>query len=162
MLGLADRGRVLDLFDMVMSGDAAGALALGHAAGAAELGVGRPSRKGDLEEPRLGRGEGAEGDAHAELAAEGPEAVAVGEGDGEGPRRLHGLRAPGVGQRAAHRVVVLELSGDAGFTYVIERTSDFTSWYSVSTNTLSSGSAQITNSVSPGTSYELWRAVWYP
>jgi hypothetical protein len=57
---------------------------------------------------------------------------------------------------------VLELSGDAGFTYVIERTSDFTSWYSVSTNTLSSGSAQITNSVSPGTSYELWRAVWYP
>ena len=42
MLGLADRGRVLDLFDLIMSGDAAGALAeLGgqYAAGADPLAV---------------------------------------------------------------------------------------------------------------------------
>lgn len=57
---------------------------------------------------------------------------------------------------------VLELEGKAGASYALQKSSDFVSWAAVSTNTLSSSSTLITNSVTPGTAYEFWRAVWVP
>jgi alpha-L-arabinofuranosidase len=55
---------------------------------------------------------------------------------------------------------VLQLTGEMNVPYVLQSSTDLYHWASVSTNTLSGGSAlDITNSIGPGTSQQFWRAV---
>jgi len=58
--------------------------------------------------------------------------------------------------------VVLSLQGQSGAPYVIESSTNLTSWTIVSTNTLSGSMTTVTNTVSPASPAQYWRAVWLP
>src|SRR5208282_5169276 len=53
---------------------------------------------------------------------------------------------------------VLQLSGFSGQTYWIETSTNLADWTSVSTNTLTSASLNITNAMIGGSSRQYWRA----
>jgi len=55
-----------------------------------------------------------------------------------------------------------QLEGQDSVPYVIQRSTDFITWTSVSTNIASGISTWVTNSVPPGTPTQFWRAVWQP
>lgn len=57
---------------------------------------------------------------------------------------------------------VFQLNGQPGVRYYIQSSTNFTSWTTVSTNTLSSDTLLITNSVAANSPIESWRAVWLP
>jgi hypothetical protein len=58
----------------------------------------------------------------------------------------------------------LQLQGSPGAPYVIQTSTDLTSgvWNAVSTNTLAASTLNLTNTLTPGTSQQYWRAVWQP
>jgi hypothetical protein len=56
--------------------------------------------------------------------------------------------------------LVLQLSGVAGQTYWMETSSNLVNWTVVSTNLLTSGTANITNAISGATRGQFWRAYW--
>ncbi len=58
--------------------------------------------------------------------------------------------------------VVLTLEGQSGTPYIIQSSSDLTHWNSVSTNRLTGTSLSVTNSISPTSAAQFWRAVWMP
>ncbi len=57
---------------------------------------------------------------------------------------------------------VFQLQGQPDVRYVIQNSSNLTSWVSVSTNTLTGPTLNVTNAVSPGVANQFWRAVWQP
>jgi hypothetical protein len=57
---------------------------------------------------------------------------------------------------------VFTLSGDTNFPYVVQTSSNLLTWFATSTNTLPTGSLDITNPISPGPVHQFWRAVWQP
>jgi hypothetical protein len=64
--------------------------------------------------------------------------------------------SPGAGQ------FVLQLGGQPGVPYVLQESSNLLSWTTVSTNTLTGNSLNITNTAASGTSPQFWRAAWLP
>src|SRR6185295_3466126 len=59
--------------------------------------------------------------------------------------------------------VILQLQGQAGVPYIIQSSSNLTSWLSVSTNSLAGVSTvNITNVMDPTVANQFWRAVWQP
>jgi len=59
--------------------------------------------------------------------------------------------------------VILQLQGQGGVPYVIQSSSNLSSWLSVSTNSLAGASTvNITNAVAPSVTRQFWRAVWQP
>ncbi|MGD0815282.1 MAG: alpha-L-arabinofuranosidase [Verrucomicrobiota bacterium] len=57
---------------------------------------------------------------------------------------------------------VFQLQGETGVPYVLECSTNLTTWTPVSTNTLVTGTLNITNSVVPSQPEKFWRAVWQP
>lgn len=57
---------------------------------------------------------------------------------------------------------VFQLQGQTGVPYIIQSSTDLLTWTPVSTNTLPTGTLNITNSVDPSTPAQFWRAVWLP
>jgi hypothetical protein len=57
---------------------------------------------------------------------------------------------------------VLQLQGQPGTPYIVERSPDLSAWTLVSTNTLAGSVLSLTNAISPGASQQFWRAVWQP
>jgi alpha-L-arabinofuranosidase len=57
---------------------------------------------------------------------------------------------------------VFQLQGQAGVPYVIQNSTDLINWTSLSTNTPSTGTMYLTNTVSPSVPTQFWRAVWLP
>jgi alpha-N-arabinofuranosidase len=57
---------------------------------------------------------------------------------------------------------VLQLQGQPGTPYIVERSPDLSAWTLVSTNTLVGSVLNLTNAISPGASQQFWRAVWQP
>jgi hypothetical protein len=57
---------------------------------------------------------------------------------------------------------VFQLQGDTNVAYVVQTSSNLTTWISVSTNTLPNGMLNFTNPIPPGSSQEFWRALWQP
>jgi alpha-L-arabinofuranosidase len=57
---------------------------------------------------------------------------------------------------------IFELQGQPQVPYIIQRSGDFASWESVSTNLLADSTLTLTNLVPPGASAQFWRAVWQP
>jgi hypothetical protein len=58
--------------------------------------------------------------------------------------------------------VVLQLAGQPGARYVTEVSTDLKQWSPVATNTLTGGTATLTNAVPAGVSATCWRTVWLP
>jgi alpha-N-arabinofuranosidase len=56
---------------------------------------------------------------------------------------------------------VLTLKGEAGAKYLLQNSTNLTTWISVSTNTAPGGTFSLTNHASAGTSL-FWRALWLP
>jgi alpha-L-arabinofuranosidase len=54
----------------------------------------------------------------------------------------------------------VQLQGQAGVRYVVQTSTNLTAWISISTNTLTSDSLDLSNPVGSGPQY--WRAVWQP
>jgi len=57
---------------------------------------------------------------------------------------------------------VFQLQGNVGVPYVIQSSTNLTTWTSVSTNTLAVGAMNLTNSLSPSLPQQFWRALWRP
>jgi alpha-L-arabinofuranosidase len=57
---------------------------------------------------------------------------------------------------------VFQLQGQAGVPYVIERSTNLTTWTAASTNTLAASTMNITNALAPAATKQFWRAVWQP
>jgi alpha-N-arabinofuranosidase len=57
---------------------------------------------------------------------------------------------------------VFQLQGQAGVPYVIQSSTNLTAWVSVSTNTLTAGTMNITNPLAPAFPVQFWRALWQP
>lgn len=55
---------------------------------------------------------------------------------------------------------VLQLAGQPNIPYILQSSTNLYEWTSVSTNTLSGSTLDITNSIAPGTSEQFWRAMW--
>jgi hypothetical protein len=72
-----------------------------------------------------------------------------------GPAQLSAL-LPQPGQ------FVLQLHGQPGTPYIIQRSPDLFTWTPVSTNSLVGNVLNITNVISPGITQQFWRAVWQP
>ena len=58
--------------------------------------------------------------------------------------------------------IAFQLQGLKDVPYVIQSSTNLTSWASVSTNTLASTTLNLTNAIVPGTPQKYWRAVWQP
>ena len=58
--------------------------------------------------------------------------------------------------------VVLQLQGQSNTPYMIQTSPDLISWTSISTNTLTGDTLNITNDITGDASQEFWRAVWQP
>jgi hypothetical protein len=57
--------------------------------------------------------------------------------------------------------VVLQIQGQPG-VYVIQTSTNLSTWTAACTNTLSGNTANVTNSVPPGSTTRFWRAMWQP
>ena len=57
---------------------------------------------------------------------------------------------------------IFRLQGDTNVSYVVQTSSNLTTWVSVSTNTLPTGMLNFTNPIPPGSSQQFWRALWQP
>jgi alpha-N-arabinofuranosidase len=57
---------------------------------------------------------------------------------------------------------VLQLQGQPGTPYIIQRSPDLSAWTPVSTNRLAGNVLNITNAISSGVTQQFWRAVWQP
>jgi hypothetical protein len=57
---------------------------------------------------------------------------------------------------------VLQLHGQPGTPYIIQRSPDLSAWTPVSTNLLAGNVLNITNAISSGVTQQFWRAVWQP
>jgi hypothetical protein len=57
---------------------------------------------------------------------------------------------------------VLQLHGQPGTPYIIQRSPDLFTWTPVSTNLLAGNVLNITNAISSGVTQQFWRAVWQP
>lgn len=57
---------------------------------------------------------------------------------------------------------VFQLQGQPSVRYVVQSSSNLSSWVSVATNTLAGSTLNLTNPVSPGSPMKFWRAVWQP
>lgn len=57
---------------------------------------------------------------------------------------------------------VFQLQGPPEVPYVLQSSSNPSHWVSVSTNTLSGSTVNVTNALSPATQAKFWRAVWQP
>jgi hypothetical protein len=58
--------------------------------------------------------------------------------------------------------LVFQLLGDTNVAYVVQTSTDLTTWAPVSTNTLPGGALIITNPIPPGAVQQFWRALWQP
>jgi alpha-L-arabinofuranosidase len=67
-----------------------------------------------------------------------------------------------LGSQKTSNQFVLKLEGQAGVPYVIQTSTNLTSWTAVSTNTLFASSLNITNPINLGATRQFWRAVWQP
>jgi alpha-L-arabinofuranosidase len=57
---------------------------------------------------------------------------------------------------------IFQLQGQPGVPYVIQNSTDMASWISVATNTLSSSTMNVTNTISSSLPVQFWRALWLP
>ncbi len=57
---------------------------------------------------------------------------------------------------------VFQLQGQTGVPYVVQSSTNLLTWTSTSTNTLSSDTINITNSMDPSLPVQFWRAIWQP
>jgi len=57
---------------------------------------------------------------------------------------------------------VFQLNGQSSVRYFIQNSTNLSTWAIVATNTLSSDSLLITNSIPPDSKMQFWRAVWLP
>jgi alpha-L-arabinofuranosidase len=58
--------------------------------------------------------------------------------------------------------LTLELRGQPSVRYLVENSTNLTTWTSVTTNTLLEPTLYLTSSVPPGLTKQFWRAVWRP
>jgi len=56
---------------------------------------------------------------------------------------------------------VFQLEGQSGVPYVLQRSTNLTTWTTISTNTPLTGTVNLTNALAPSLSPQFWRAVWY-
>jgi alpha-N-arabinofuranosidase len=54
----------------------------------------------------------------------------------------------------------VQLQGQTGVRYVLQTSTNLTTWTPVSTNTLTAPALNLTNSVNPGAPRQFWRAIW--
>jgi len=64
--------------------------------------------------------------------------------------------SPGSGQ------FVVQLAGQSGAPYLLQLSTNLTTWTTVSTNIPSASSLNLTNTLAPGGGRQFWRAVWQP
>ena len=57
---------------------------------------------------------------------------------------------------------VYQLQGDTDVAYLVQVSSNLTTWLSVATNTLLTGTLNVTNPIPLGAWQEFWRALWQP
>ncbi len=57
---------------------------------------------------------------------------------------------------------IFQLQGQTGVPYVVQQSSNLTAWTSVSTNTLPTGTLNLTNTLLAAPSRQFWRAIWQP
>jgi alpha-L-arabinofuranosidase len=57
---------------------------------------------------------------------------------------------------------VFQLQGQAGVPYVVESSTNLITWIPTSTNTLTAGTLNITNSLVPSAPKQFWRVLWKP
>jgi hypothetical protein len=57
---------------------------------------------------------------------------------------------------------IFQLMGDTNVPYIVQTSTNLMAWVSVSTNTLSGSTLNVTNTVQPGSPAQFWRAVWLP
>ena len=57
---------------------------------------------------------------------------------------------------------VFQLQAQAGIPYIVQRSADLIAWTSISTNTLSASTMNITNALTPPPSNQYWRVIWQP
>jgi alpha-L-arabinofuranosidase len=57
---------------------------------------------------------------------------------------------------------VIQLQGQAGVPYVIERSTNLTNWTPISTNTLLTNTLNATNPLTPYPTQQFWRTMWQP
>ncbi len=57
---------------------------------------------------------------------------------------------------------IFQLQGQTGVPYILQNSTNLLTWTSVSTNTLPTGTLNITNSVDPSAPVQFWRAIWLP
>jgi hypothetical protein len=57
---------------------------------------------------------------------------------------------------------VIQLQGQVGVPYVIQRSTNLVTWASISTNRLLASTMNITNALAPSLPKQYWRAVWQP
>lgn len=67
-----------------------------------------------------------------------------------------------LGLQSSSNQFVLQLGGQSGVRYVIQTSTNLTTWTPVSTNTLSTSSLNLTNPVILGATRQFWRAIWQP
>jgi len=58
--------------------------------------------------------------------------------------------------------VVLELGGQPGARYVLQSSTNLTTWVADSTNMMTTGTLRITNTIPAGATMMFWRAAWLP
>jgi hypothetical protein len=68
--------------------------------------------------------------------------------------------APGIAVTPAAGQMVLQVQGQPNVRYVVQSSTNFTSWTSVATNTLVGTTWNVTNNLS--SPWKFWRAVWLP
>jgi hypothetical protein len=57
---------------------------------------------------------------------------------------------------------IFQLTGDTNVPYIVQTSTNLVTWVSVSTNTLSVSTLNVTNTIQPGSPAQFWRAVWLP
>ncbi|HVU27084.1 MAG TPA: alpha-L-arabinofuranosidase [Verrucomicrobiae bacterium] len=63
---------------------------------------------------------------------------------------------------ASNGQLVLQLQGQSKVPYVVQTSADLSTWTSISTNISDSGLINLTNTISPDSAVQFWRAVWQP
>jgi hypothetical protein len=73
------------------------------------------------------------------------------------PAKLLAMSIPPVASQ-----LVLQLQGQVGVPYIIQRSTNLMTWTSISTNTPLASTMNITNSLTPSMPKQFWRAIWQP
>ncbi|MGO8836876.1 MAG: alpha-L-arabinofuranosidase [Limisphaerales bacterium] len=57
---------------------------------------------------------------------------------------------------------VFQIQGQSGVPYIVQQSTDLTTWTSVSTNTLTASTLNLTNTMLTAPPWQFWRVIWQP